>query len=309
MKKLILPFFVLAAMNTMAQLSIPTYVPTDGLVGWWPFSGNANDLSGNNNNGVASNASLSVDRYGNANAAYSFNGSNSQINVADAASLRCRRITISAWVKCHSTTPINQIVYKGSIQAVGEAYSFSMAPGGNPSLGCKVNSNCETAVGWDAGTTDPQAITPDTWVHLVGTYDGATSKFYTNGILVDSGTGAGLIDDCIGGGLRFGFNHLRWFASTGDGFNGSIDDIGIWNRALTGNEISQLFISGYGGDCGYGNMGINVCNPQRNFHIKDVLRLEPRSTAPDNAGEGDIYYDSTLHKLRVFDGTQWQDCW
>lgn len=58
-----------------------------------------------------------------------------------------------------------------------------------------------------------------------------------------------------------------------------------------------------------GNVGINVVTPQRNLHIKDVIRLEPRSQAPENPAEGDMYYDGTLKKLRVFDGTSWQNCW
>ena len=58
-----------------------------------------------------------------------------------------------------------------------------------------------------------------------------------------------------------------------------------------------------------GNVGINVEIPQRNLHIKDVMRLEPRNQPPDNPMEGDIYFDSILKKLRVFDGTTWQNCW
>ncbi|MBK8699434.1 MAG: beta-lactamase family protein [Saprospiraceae bacterium] len=58
-----------------------------------------------------------------------------------------------------------------------------------------------------------------------------------------------------------------------------------------------------------GNVGINVIIPQRNLHIKDVLRLEPRTQAPDDPMEGDVYYDGILKKLRVFDGTSWQNCW
>lgn len=58
-----------------------------------------------------------------------------------------------------------------------------------------------------------------------------------------------------------------------------------------------------------GNVGINIETPQRNLHIKDVMRLEPRNQPPDNPAEGDIYYDSVLKKLRVFDGAVWQNCW
>lgn len=58
-----------------------------------------------------------------------------------------------------------------------------------------------------------------------------------------------------------------------------------------------------------GNVGINTSSPQRPLHVKDVLRLEPRSTAPDNPSKGDIYFDGVLNKLRVYDGTVWQNCW
>ncbi|MBK7683481.1 MAG: hypothetical protein IPJ26_13910 [Bacteroidetes bacterium] len=58
--------------NLTAQ--IPNYVPSNGLVGWWPFNGSANDESGNGNNGVINGVTLVADRFGNANQAYSFNG-------------------------------------------------------------------------------------------------------------------------------------------------------------------------------------------------------------------------------------------
>jgi hypothetical protein len=135
-------------------------------------------------------------------------------------------------------------------------------------------------------------------------------KFYVNGLLKNTVPYTGLIDSCVRGDLRFGFSHVNPnYGSNGDPFNGKIDDIGIWNRALSGNEINQLFTSSTGLDCGDGKIGINVCEPKRNLHVKDVLRLEPRDTAPDNPGEGDIYYDRVLHKLRVYAGTQWRDCW
>ena len=58
-----------------------------------------------------------------------------------------------------------------------------------------------------------------------------------------------------------------------------------------------------------GNVGIGTATPNRPLHVRDVMRLEPRSTNPSDPAEGDIYFDSTLKKLRVFDGTTWQNCW
>lgn len=72
MKTLILLFSVL--FTTMSFAQVPSYVPTNGLVGYWPFNGNANDESGNGNNGSNNGATLTTDRNGVANQAYSFDG-------------------------------------------------------------------------------------------------------------------------------------------------------------------------------------------------------------------------------------------
>jgi hypothetical protein len=58
-----------------------------------------------------------------------------------------------------------------------------------------------------------------------------------------------------------------------------------------------------------GMLGIGTKNPQRTLHVKDVMRLEPRSTPPDNPAEGDIYMDGSDHHLKVYDGAIWQSCW
>jgi hypothetical protein len=57
------------------------------------------------------------------------------------------------------------------------------------------------------------------------------------------------------------------------------------------------------------NIGVGVSSPQRSLHVNDVIRLEPRATEPSNPSKGDIYMDNNTNKLRVFDGTQWQNCW
>jgi len=58
-----------------------------------------------------------------------------------------------------------------------------------------------------------------------------------------------------------------------------------------------------------GNVGVGIKEPTRKLHINDVMRLEPRSTTPDSPSEGDMYMDAKDHKLKVFDGRQWQACW
>ena len=73
---------------------------TNGLVAGYEFSGNANDVSGNGNDGVVSGATLTTDRFGNANSAYSFDGVDDYISAADSPTLdfSSSYLTVSAWV-------------------------------------------------------------------------------------------------------------------------------------------------------------------------------------------------------------------
>ncbi|MBI9055430.1 MAG: hypothetical protein JEY96_16525 [Bacteroidales bacterium] len=82
--------------------------------------------------------------------------------------------------------------------------------------------------------------------------------------------------------------------------NGIFGIPGVLSTALKSNALVILK---------NGNMGVGIDTPQRTVHIKDVMRLEPRLTAPLNPSEGDIYFDGVDKKLMVFDGTIWQACW
>ena len=84
MKTLILLFSVL--FTTMSFAQVPSYVPANGLVGWWPFNGNANDESGNGNNGSNNGATLTTDRNGVTNSAYNLPNLNDNISVSTLSS-------------------------------------------------------------------------------------------------------------------------------------------------------------------------------------------------------------------------------
>ena len=154
LKRLILPALLVCNLIIQAQ-NTPSYLPTNGLVGWWPFSGNAIDSSGAGNNGTAVNTILANDRFGKANSAYSYNGVNSRIDIPDATSLRCRKITISVWVFNNNITRLGQIVFKSSLSAAGEGYSVFCADSYITS-GVKIGSNCAPGVGWKVATSKGQ---------------------------------------------------------------------------------------------------------------------------------------------------------
>lgn len=99
MKKLLLLLTLLISINCLGQ--VPGYVPTDSLVAWYSFNGNANDETSNGNNGTVSGATLTADRFGNANSAYDFDGVDDYIDIGDSSSLDFSDgLAISTWINC-----------------------------------------------------------------------------------------------------------------------------------------------------------------------------------------------------------------
>jgi hypothetical protein len=83
---------------------VPNNVPTNGLIGYWPFSGNANDSSGNNYNGTVNGATLTTDQNGNVNSAYSFDGVNDFISLASYNFFSGNSTrSISFWIQTNQT--------------------------------------------------------------------------------------------------------------------------------------------------------------------------------------------------------------
>ena len=98
LKKLLLLSVLLIAGSSFGQ--VPNYVPTNGLLGWWPFNGNANDESGNGNDGTVNGATLTTDRFGVSNKAYDIIPGQ-YIGVNDAPSLNFPEtdaLSVSVWL-------------------------------------------------------------------------------------------------------------------------------------------------------------------------------------------------------------------
>jgi len=84
--------------NLYNSQNIPSYVPTDSLVGWWPFNGNVNDYSGNGHNGIPTNVTYDTSRFGNLNSALKITG-NGFVELPTLASVNIENHTFSAWYK------------------------------------------------------------------------------------------------------------------------------------------------------------------------------------------------------------------
>jgi len=216
---------------------VPNYVPTNGLVGWWPFNGNANDESANNNNGIINGPVLTTDRDGNANSAYDFNGTTDFIEVADNVSLSfgSNQITISLWVNIAGYSGISRIgVSKqsgsGNTQSGFNVFYKSGAHGMLARNG---------SGGVFGGASNTQGIPTSTWTHVVYVWDGNTGSCYENGVMVNSSVYAGAI---IGSNsLPLLFGKANWTYNNVEPYGGKLDDIAIYNRPLNDCEIQDLY--------------------------------------------------------------------
>jgi len=99
-RKFVIAFIVfLVGLSFSAMSQLPNYLPTDGLVGWWPFNGNANDESGNGHTGIINGSILTEDRWGISNSAFDFNGTTHNIYVSTIGNQDFNSdFSISAWV-------------------------------------------------------------------------------------------------------------------------------------------------------------------------------------------------------------------
>lgn len=239
-------FFILlliAGFTSIITAQVPSYVPTNGLVGYWPFNGNANDLSGSNLNGTVNGSSLTTDRFNNSNSAYNYNGINNKISLPFQQT-GITSYSISAWFKTSLGGPL--ISGRGSSNQIGitlHIHNISTGGGNNGKIIYVVDGPSSSI-----GKITNNTFIDNNWHHIVGVFNGAAGAassnqffIYIDNVLVsqsNTNTGSGFIPINNGTNLLIG-SHQTW--PSGNFFNGILDDIGIWNRALTTDEISNLY--------------------------------------------------------------------
>ena len=242
MRKLIL-FIALSFLlgNQFLFSQVPSYVPTNGLVGYWPFSGNANDASGNGNNGTVNGATLIADRNGIVNSAYSFDGLSNYIQVPHSSSISITGdITMSAWVKTNGSNGQNYqtIISKRQTYWTWEYAMWlsyhNSTPHNTKLLAARSLGTGNGEYGW---STTPYI--QNNWENWVVTISNNQMKIYKNGVL-DQTQVFSLVPVNQTCPLLFGKNTL---SDSSEQFYGNIDDIGIWNRALTPQEVTALYTS------------------------------------------------------------------
>jgi uncharacterized protein (TIGR02145 family) len=243
--------------TTIAPLApLPDYVPLDGLVGWWPFVGNANDVSGNENHGIVTSAELTSDRYGLQNAAYLFEQSANSLIEFNIGDRIFNEFSMMFWVK-----PNRDVAVVGESNSCNGIIDVPMAYSQNWVTPAPHGLQSQLGVGISIGTNG------------VFTAEGATNII--TGRLCKSQTITEFVNLTLVYRLDSAFLYLdgekirarsmyctansKFIDSTfivgstvlySPSFDGIIDDVGLWNRALTHSEVIALYQGNQSFSCG-----------------------------------------------------------
>jgi hypothetical protein len=227
-----LTILILLLLTTGAKSqNLPSYVPSTGLIGWWPFNGNVNDESTNGHHGYNNGATISIDRFGNANSAYEFDGVNDHIQVYHDSVFNFSQFSISCWINLDTMSNyLPGIISKCGANSNSGWYIFINS---NKLDSLAFQGAISTSNYFDASTSP---IMNNSWIHVVGTFAPNSQKIFINGVLQGNDTNSGVLANST--------EDLFIGKKNGDGFwSGHIDDIGIWDRTLSAGEIQDLYNS------------------------------------------------------------------
>lgn len=211
----------------------------NGLIAFYPFCGNSSDVTTNAYNGTVYNATLTTDRFGNTNSAYSFNGTNTRIDVTNPFfNPSWTDYTISAWFNSNNSGKLEQDIFNSiPHNGIGIGYNYTGIWAGYCVYSLNSNPNNGS---WDIalgqkGTFHNYIV--NNWYHVVLVKSGTTWKQYINGTLDNTFSNSKTIVNTTTG-IRFGSNGT---STPSEFFSGKLDDYMIYNRALSSNEVTTLY--------------------------------------------------------------------
>jgi len=237
--------------------------PPSGLISWWPGDGNANDIIGTNNGILLGGATATV--AGMVQQSFNFNGTNNYVRIADSPTLRPTNLTIEAWVKFSNLetygsglngdgiNPGHQyIVFKQNTRSSNfEGYSlgkdrYSFVPHPPQTNGDVFYFDVSSADGTQTAEADSAVtIATNVWYHIAGVRGPNFVQLYVNGQLQMQAS------------VSFPQNYGSlpvYFGTSGQSYwdgklAGQLDEVSIYNRALSSNEIAVIYRAGMSGKC------------------------------------------------------------
>ena len=236
---------------------IPDYVPTNGLVAWFPFNGNANDESMNGHDANVDGATLSADRYGTLQSAYSFDG-NDRIFPSNPSDWPMTERTTSIWMKSDVPVSGGRTLFGYGGTSCGNSWLVTYNNQGNYPLtqnAFEVQGHCNNLP--TAAPMDATEIT--NWHHVAIRTDPSGTTVFIDGL--PSGSSDIFINNTTPGCAVIGATpspsgDCVYADNNNELWEGRLDDFGIWDRALSDEEILLLYLS----DVETGCTDSNACN-------------------------------------------------
>jgi uncharacterized protein (TIGR02145 family) len=227
---------------------LPGFISTESLIAYYPFNGNANDISGNGHHGEVNGALPSNDMYGNINSSFLFTD-NQNIVIPDSETLNIYPLTISLWYNPNNYPEGDTNIFSKYVPTSWNGFQILYGDNTNVSNYETTENNGFGTQSWYARNQSNRVIgyynspaflqsdvSINTWYHYVLVIDSTGGKIYINGQLASS--------DIWDGTPGVSTNNYLWkIGGSYDGnlwYNGKIDDIGIWNRALSQEEVLSL---------------------------------------------------------------------
>lgn len=212
--------------------------PPNGLVSWFAGEQNALDSKSNNHGTLQNGATFANGKVGRA---FSFDGADDHASVPNSPSLNVigDQLTLEAWVNPTTVSGDRQILSMASSTGIpnGRKYGLFIQ---NGFLGFEVR----TANGYYGTMPTTGAITPGVWTHVAGVYDGSQVIWYFNGVAAGNSPLTGnIVSD--GGNFTIG----QFAVAGASSFQGSIDEVGVYSRALSPTELMSITTAGASGKC------------------------------------------------------------
>ena len=236
-------------LQAVFDAAVPADSPLDGLVGYWPLDegrgdraanlmGENGNLFGSTGDAAAPGAAWMAGRSG---GAIRFGKSGRGLSIQAMRELECSQsVTVAAWVNLDDTRQA------GFVWNREQAYRLALDPQGERHLRFQLDLDGKWAGNWLLGRT---ALEPGRWYHVAGVYDGSERRVYVDGQLDGRAPATG----AISGGSAM---------TIGQGFSGLIDEVRVWNRALTQEELART-------------MTENAGQVRATFRPEDALRFYP----------------------------------
>ena len=231
--------------SSNAVLAVAVCVPAPpGLVSWWQAEGNANDTVGGNSGILVNGVTFAPGKVGQA---FSFDGTNSYIEIADNPNLHfTNAITIEAWIYPTSLGACHNIVSKWdwAVANAQMSYTTAVQPSGQMGFGVCNVGDCPQGAGSVLSTN---SIPVNQWTHFAATYDGSNLSIYVNGVCENQ--------TAYNNGIFPGTNSLLIGAAVTNGaevvspFVGLIDEAAVYNQALSAAEIAAIYNASSAGKC------------------------------------------------------------